>query len=48
MKELHRTLKDSDDLEVPLKLGELKTSIRFVETHRQDMKTILPKYTPLR
>ena len=41
MKELHRALKDSDDLEVPLKLGELETSIRFVETHRQDMKTIL-------
>lgn len=41
MKELHRVLKDSDDLEVPLQLGELATSIRFVETHRQDMKTIL-------
>ena len=41
MKELHRALKDSDDLEVQLKLGELETSIRFVETHRIDMKTIL-------
>ena len=41
MKELHRVLKDSDDLEVPLQLGELATSIRFVQTHRQDMKTIL-------
>ena len=41
MKELHRALKDSDDLKVPLKLGELATSIRFVETHRQDTKTIL-------
>ena len=41
MKELHRVLKDSDDLEVPLKLGDLETSIRFVETHRIDMKTIL-------
>ena len=41
MKELHLVLKDSDDLEVPLKLGALATSIRFVETHRQDMKTIL-------
>ena len=41
MKELHRVLKDSDDLKVPLQLGELARSIRFVETHRQDMKTIL-------
>ena len=41
MKELHHVLKDSDDLEVRLKLGELATSIQFVETHRQDMKTIL-------
>ena len=41
MEELHRVLKDSDDLKVPLQLGELETSIRFVQTHRQDMKTIL-------
>ena len=41
MKELHRVLKDSDDLEGPLKLGDLATSIQFVQTHRQDMKTIL-------
>lgn len=40
MKELHRGLKESDDLKVPLNLGEA-TSIRFVQTHRQDMKTIL-------
>ena len=38
---LHDALKDSDDLEVPLKLGEEETSIRFVETHRLDVKTIL-------
>ena len=43
MKELHLVLKDSDDLEVPLKLGELETSIRFVQTHRQDMQTILQR-----
>ena len=43
MKELHRVLKDSDNLEVPLKLGELATSIRFVQTHRQDMQTILQR-----
>ena len=42
MEELHSTLKDSDDPEVPLKWGELnKKSIRFVETHRLDVKTIL-------
>lgn len=41
MEELHRVLKESDDLEVPLQLGELATSIRFVQTHRQDMQTIL-------
>lgn len=41
MKELRHVLKDSDDLKVRLKLGELATSIRFVETHRQDMQTIL-------
>ncbi len=42
MEELHSTLKDSDDPEVPLKWGELnKKSIRFVETHRLDVKPIL-------
>lgn len=43
MEELHRVLKESDDLEVPLQLGELATSIRFVQTHRQDMQTILQR-----
>ncbi|MCY3682401.1 MAG: hypothetical protein OXH16_13450 [Gemmatimonadetes bacterium] len=37
----HALMKDSDKPEVSLKLGELKTSLRFVETHWQDMKTIL-------
>ena len=41
MRKLHRALKQSDELEVPLTLGEWETSIRFVETHRIDMKTIL-------
>ena len=41
MKNLHHTMQNSDDLEVPLKLGELDTSIQFVETHQEDMKTIL-------
>ena len=34
-------LTDSDGLEISLRLGELDTSIRFVETHRRDLKTIL-------
>lgn len=41
MEGLHRVLKDSKNIEVPLKLGELETSIRFVDPHRLDMKTIL-------
>ncbi len=41
MKNLHHAMKNSDDLEVPLKLGKLETSIQFVETHWFDMKTIL-------
>lgn len=41
MTALHRVLKDSDDLEVPLKLGTSETSIQFVQAHRIDMKTIL-------
>ena len=43
MEKLHRALKNSDGLEVPLRLGEWETSLRFVEIHRQDMKTILRK-----
>lgn len=37
----HALMKDSDKLEVLLKLGEKETSLQFVETHWQDMKTIL-------
>ena len=33
----------ADELTLPLRLGEHDTSIRFVETHWKDMKTILPK-----
>lgn len=43
MAKLHRALKNSDELEVPLTLGELETSIRFVEIHRLAMKTILKR-----
>ena len=41
MKNLHHTMKNSDELEIALKLGKLETSIKFVETHRKDMRTIL-------
>lgn len=41
MLDVKNKLADSTDLEIPLRLGELETSIRFVETHRQDMRTIL-------
>ena len=41
MKRVHDVLKNSDALEIALQLGELKTSLRFVETHRQDIRTIL-------
>ena len=43
MRELHCVLKDADELDVSLKLGE-ETSIRFVGTHRQDIRTILESY----
>ena len=42
-KELHYALKNLDELEVPLTLGEWETSLRFVETHRSDIMTILSK-----
>ncbi|MCP4646926.1 MAG: hypothetical protein GY852_04215 [bacterium] len=32
---------NTDECEIPLRLGELDTSIRFVETHFQDIRTIL-------
>ena len=41
MKNLYHAIKDSDDPEVPLQLGELETSIQFVETHWLDIRTIL-------
>ena len=41
MHELHRALKNSNSLEVPLRLGDWKINLRFVETHRQDLRTIL-------
>ena len=41
MQELYQTLKNSDRLEVFFELGGWKTSLRFVETHSQDLRTIL-------
>ena len=41
MKRVYNVLKNSDTLEIVLQLGELKRSLRFVETHRQDIRTIL-------
>lgn len=41
MKRVYDVLKNSDTLEIALQLGELKTNLRFVETHRQDIRTIL-------
>ncbi len=41
MESLKNALMNSEDAEVPLQLGELDTSVRFVESHRQDMKTII-------
>jgi hypothetical protein len=41
MKELKYALKSSNEPEVSLNLGNLKTSIRFVDAHYQDIKTIL-------
>ena len=42
--ELYHALQNADGLDVPLNLGEWETSIRFVETHWRDMKTILHVY----
>ena len=40
-KKFFHVLKNSWELGVLLELGELQTSIRFVETHSSDIKTIL-------
>ena len=41
MKDLNQTLKNSEKPEVSLNLGEIKTSVRFIESHWLDIKTIL-------
>jgi hypothetical protein len=41
MAHLKNVLSNTKKFEVPLRLGDVDTSIRFVETHYQDIKTIL-------
>ncbi|MBA7553768.1 hypothetical protein ES705_46367 [subsurface metagenome] len=41
MVDMKNALINTEGFEVPLRLGELDTSIRFVETHYHDIKTIL-------
>jgi len=41
MADLRKALMNMDSLEAPLRLGDLETTIQFVETHRNDLKTIL-------
>lgn len=38
---LHHALQNAKGLEVPVKLGEWETSVRFVERHWLDIKTVL-------
>ena len=41
MADLRKALLNMDSLEVPVSLGDLETTIEFVETHFQDIRTIL-------
>jgi hypothetical protein len=41
MTDLREALLNMDSLEAPLRLGDLETTIQFVETHLCDVKTIL-------
>lgn len=41
---LYHALRNAEGLKVPVKLGERETSVRFVERHWLDMKTILHVY----
>ena len=45
MKKFKEVLTDCDDLDIPISLGDLKTSVRFVAIHFNDLKTILQKMT---
>ena len=44
MEELRNQLINSDNLVIPVCLGELETDIRFVETHLHDLKAVLHYY----
>ena len=44
MEGLRNKLMNSENLEIPICLGELETSIRFVETHLHDLKAVLGYY----
>jgi len=41
---LYHALRNAEGLKVPVKLGEREASVRFVERHWRDMKTILHVY----
>ncbi len=41
---LYRALQNEEGLEIPVNLGDRETSVRFVERHWRDMKTILQVY----
>lgn len=43
MESLKNAIMNSEDTEVPLQLGKPNTSVRFVETHLQDIQTIFRK-----
>lgn len=42
--EFYQALQSAEELAVPVRLGELETSVRFVERHWLDMKTVLHVY----
>ena len=44
MEELRNHIMNSEEMEFPLELGELETSIRFVEVHLHDLKEVLHYY----
>jgi hypothetical protein len=44
MAELKDAIVSADDCEIPISLGDEKTSIRFVETHYHDLKEIIKTY----
>ena len=43
-KEVYHACAECEELELPVKLGERETSVRFVERHWMDMKTVLDDY----